>query len=128
MRLLVDTHALAWWYLGDSRLSAPARAALLDGGNEILISPISAWEIATKYRSGRWPEASALATRFRELVDADGFHRLPLNEAHALRAGRFTQLHRDPFDRMLAAQCEIEGLTLVTRDPVFAAFHCPTLW
>lgn len=128
MRLLVDTHALAWWYLGDPRLSAPARAALLDDESEVLISPISAWEIATKYRSGKWPEAAELATGFRELVDADGFHRLPLTETHALHAGRFPQLHRDPFDRMLAAQCEIEGLTLVTRDPAFAAFHCPTLW
>ena len=128
MRLLVDTHALAWWYLEDSRLSATARAALLNEEGEVLISPISAWEIATKYRSGKWPEASELAAEFRDLVNADGFGRLPLTEAHALRAGRYPQPHRDPFDRMLAAQCEIEGLTLVTRDPVFSAFHCPTLW
>lgn len=128
MRLLVDTHALAWWYLADPRLSAPARAAMLDKQNDVLVSPISAWEIATKYRSGKWPEAAQLATGFRDLVNADGFGRLPLNEVHALHAGRFPQPHRDPFDRMLAAQCEIEGLTLVTRDPVFTAFGCRTIW
>jgi PIN domain nuclease of toxin-antitoxin system len=128
VRLLVDSHALLWWYLEDRRLSQAAQAALLDRGNEILVSPVSAWEIATKHRLGKLPKATPLIADFGALLDADGFRRLPVSEAHALRAGGYQQPHGDPFDRLLAAQCEIEGLTLVTRDPAFTAFHCPTLW
>jgi len=128
VRLLVDSHALVWWYLDDRRLSQSAQAALLDRGNQILVSPVNAWEIATKYRLGKLPEAIPLIAGFSALLDADGFQRLQVSEAHALRAGSYRHPHGDPFDRLLAAQCEIEGLTLVTRDPVFAAFNCPTLW
>ncbi|HTQ36542.1 MAG TPA: type II toxin-antitoxin system VapC family toxin [Steroidobacteraceae bacterium] len=128
MRLLIDSHTLIWWYVHDQRLSQAARAALLDQGNEILVSPVCAWEIATKHRLGKWPEAMALIADFSALLDADGFRRLPVNETHALRAGRYVVPHGDPFDRMLAAQCELEDLTLVTRDPAFGEFGCRTLW
>jgi PIN domain nuclease of toxin-antitoxin system len=117
-----------WWYLGDPRLPPSAQAALLDRGNQILVSPVTAWEIAAKYRLGKLPEAMPLIAGFSTLLDADGFQRLHISEAHALRAGSYRHSHGDPFDRLLAAQCEIEGLTLVTRDPVFAPFNCPTLW
>lgn len=128
MRLLADTHALLWWLADDSPLSAGARAALSSPDNEIFISAVTAWEIATKSRRGKLQYPQHDVDRLDETIAADGFRPLPLTVAHALRAGSYRIPHGDPFDRMLAAQCEIEGLTLVTRDPVFGAFGCPTLW
>jgi PIN domain nuclease of toxin-antitoxin system len=128
MKLLLDTHTLLWWFINDRRLSAPARAAILDERNEIHVSAVNAWEIATKDRLGKLPEAKEAAPRFMELVAADGFRHLVLNCEHGLRAGGYPNSHGDPFDRMLAAQAEIEGLTLVTRDPVFREFPVKVLW
>jgi PIN domain nuclease of toxin-antitoxin system len=128
MRLLLDTHALLWWFTDDGRLSATAREAIADEKNEVFVSAVSAWEIATKQRLGKLEGVPAAAERFSELVAADGFLHLPVSYLHALRAGGYRQDHRDPFDRMLAAQSELESLRLVTRDPAFEAFGSKTLW
>lgn len=128
MKLLLDTHALLWWFTDDARLSESARQAIADEANEIFVSAASAWEIATKQRIGKLDDVPEAASRFGELVAADGFVHLPVTYLHALRAGAYDVTHRDPFDRMLAAQSELESLTLVTRDPAFAAFGCHTLW
>ena len=128
MRLLLDTHALLWWQTDDPRLSPVARAAIADESNEVFVSAASAWEIATKVRLGKLPGLEAAAERFVELLLADGFQPLPISPPHALRAGAYAVVHRDPFDRMLAAQCELEALVLVTRDSEFAAFGATTLW
>jgi len=128
MRLLVDTHALLWWFTDDPRLSALARKLITDEGNEVLVSAASAWEIATKQRLGKLDQAPEATQRFAELVQADGFIHLPVNYLHALRAGGYSVDHCDPFDRMLAAQSEIEALPLLTRDPAFGLFGTKTLW
>lgn len=128
MKLLLDTHTLLWWFVNDRRLSASARAAILDERNEIHVSAVNAWEIATKDRLGKLPEAREAAPRFMELVAADGFSLLPLSCRHGLRAGGYPMNQGDPFDRMLAAQAEIDALVLVTRDPLFADFPIRVLW
>ena len=128
MKLLLDTHALLWWFVNDRRLSASARAAILNEQNEIHVSAVNAWEIATKDRLGKLPEAKEAAPRFMDMVAADGFHFLSLSCEHGLRAGAYASSHGDPFDRMLAAQAEIEGLLLVTRDPAFRDFPVKVLW
>ena len=128
MRLLLDTHALLWWWTDDPRLSATARAAIADESNEVFVSAASAWEVATKHRLGKLKEVPQAMARFAELVTADGFTPLPIDHRHALRAGSNPQEHRDPFDRMLAAQSEIEDLTLVTCDAALAAFGGKRLW
>ena len=128
MRYLLDTHALLWWFTDDQRLSKPAKDALADEANEILVSAASAWEIATKQRLGKLNEAPEATSRFAELVTADGFVHLSVTYLHSLRAGSYEFSHRDPFDRMLAAQSELDSLLLVTCDPAFKAFPCTTFW
>ncbi len=120
MKLLLDTHALLWWWTNDARLSEAARAAIADETNDIWVSAASAWEIATKHRLGKLQEAADAVSRFNDLVAADGFNHLAMNYLHALRAGGYTHEHRDPFDRMLVAQAALEGATLVSCDPVIA--------
>ena len=128
MKLLLDTHAFLWWCTDDPKLSLTARNAIADEANEILVSAASAWEIATKYRLGKLQQASQAVSRFNELVAADGFTHLPITHVHALRAGSFDVDHRDPFDRMLAAQSDLEAATLITRDTAFEAFRSRTIW
>lgn len=128
MRLLLDTHVLLWWFTDDDRLSAEARRAVADQANDVFVSAASAWEIATKQRLGKLDDVPEAAARFAELVAADGFLHLPVTHVHALRAGGYGAAHRDPFDRMLAAQSELESLLLVTRDPVFADLPARTFW
>ena len=128
MQVLLDTHALLWWFTDDERLSSDARTVIGDEANDVFVSAASAWEIATKQRLGKLAEVPQAASRFSELVEADGFLHLPVNHMHSLRAGGYAVAHRDPFDRMLAAQSELEMLNLVTRDPAFEHFGSKTIW
>lgn len=128
MRLLLDTHALLWWWTDDPQLPSSARSAIADRTHEVLVSAASAWEIATKQRIGKLPPWPMPDGGFGALLDAEGFGHLPVSAAHAWAAGSLDGPHRDPFDRMLAAQCRLDALTLVTRDPVFAELGVPTLW
>ena len=128
MKLLLDTHALIWWWADSPRLSPAARAAVVDAGNQVLVSAASAWEIAIKQRLGKLSGVPTEAGAFAERLTASGFESLPIRAAHALHAGSHPADHRDPFDRMLAAQTEIEGAVLVTLDPAFGQFGCKVLW
>jgi PIN domain nuclease of toxin-antitoxin system len=128
MRLLLDTHALLWWFTDDPQLSDTARRAILDPANDIAVSAASAWEVATKVRLGKLPHAEAALPRWRELLAADGFDRAPIRQEHGLRAGSYASTHRDPFDRILAAQAELDDYVLGTLDAAFAGFPVRTLW
>lgn len=127
-RLLLDTHALLWWWTDDDNLSDEARRAIGDPGAEVHVSAASAWEISTLWRLGRIDRAPGAVSRFHELVEADGFYHLAITHFHCLRAGGYPAEHRDPFDRLLAAQSEMEGLTLVTRDTAFTQFPAAVFW
>lgn len=128
MKALLDTHALLWWLFDDPRLSKAVRGIVADPGNEIRVSSASAWEISTKFRLGKIPSAAPLMRDMSGWIARAGFAELPVTVSHAHRAGSWTQDHRDPFDRMLAAQSAIEELPLISRDPAFAAFAIRTLW
>jgi PIN domain nuclease of toxin-antitoxin system len=127
-RILLDSHALFWFVHGDARLSRSARRAIEAVDAAVQVSAISAWEIAYKFAAGKWPEAEILATDFMEIIFDLGFKPLPLSLEHAHHAGMLRSLHRDPFDRMLAAQAEVEDIPLVTADPAFRHFKVRTLW
>lgn len=128
MRLLLDTHALLWWLIDDRSLSRRAHAAIGEPDNHVLVSAISAFEVATKFRLGKLPQGELLASDFDAVVQAQGFAELPVSAAHALRAGSLVGEHRDPFDRMLIAQAIAEGLVLVSNEKLFERYGVQRLW
>lgn len=120
MRLLLDTHALWWTFSEPARLSDDARSAIFDSRVELLYSPVTPWELATKHRRGRFPEVGSLLTAFPESASRIRATELPISSRHGLLAGRLEWEHRDPFDRMLAAQSILDGARLVTADRAFS--------
>jgi PIN domain nuclease of toxin-antitoxin system len=128
MKLLLDTHVLLWAVLEPAKLSPSLRDHLEDSRHDLWVSAASAWEIATKHRLGRLPTAEVLLQEGWPLMETQGFQPLPVSWSHGLRAGSYGMPHRDPFDRLLAAQAELEQLILITLDPALAPFPCQTLW
>ena len=128
MRLLLDTHTLIWWLEGSRRLSMPARQAIANAENDVLVSAASAWEIATKYRLGKLPSVAALALDVPGAIASQGFAELPITVPDAVRAGALPVLHRDPFDRMLIAQAQARDLVLVSNEARFDAYGLRRLW
>lgn len=128
MNLLLDTHAFLWAVMQPRLLSAKVRRLLEDPATEAIVSAASAWEIATKFRLGKLPGAAAVVADYAAAIH--GLHARPLaiQDHHALRAGGLSQVHRDPFDRLLVAQAEIERLTLVSKDRALRPFGVELLW
>jgi PIN domain nuclease of toxin-antitoxin system len=126
--LLLDTHALLWWLVEPEKLSSLAIAAINDPATSIFVSAASGWEIATKSRLGKLPGAEQLLQDLPSLLQQQGFEPLAVQLHHGVHAGGYRQAHRDPFDRLLAAQAELEGLQLVSVDPALATFPCRLLW
>ena len=128
MRLLLDTHALIWFLAGSGRLSDTARNAISDESNVKWVSAASAWEIATKYRLGRLPEAGPLLPDIRGTIERYGFYGLSVTMPDAELAGSLPGPVQDPFDRMLIAQAQARGLALVSNERVFDQYGIQRLW
>jgi len=128
VKLLLDTHAVLWWATGSGKLSKKAAAAISSPNNEPFLSAVSAWEIAVKLRKGTLSLPRHLAAEIPKLPIRLGFSVLDLLWSHAERAASWDIDHADPFDRILAAQSEIEKIPLVTCDPAFQEFGTKTLW
>jgi PIN domain nuclease of toxin-antitoxin system len=128
MRVLLDTHAILWWYAGDPRLSAYAREVISANSTEVFVSAASVWEVSTKARIGKLSGVERLLTDFDALIKDDGFRHLPVTHQHALLAGRFASPRRDPFDRMLAAQAMIEDAVLLSNDHELKSFGVRLAW
>jgi PIN domain nuclease of toxin-antitoxin system len=128
VNLLLDSHAFLWFIAGDDRLSGPARRAIEATGNLSLLSVASLWEIGIKASLGRL----TLERPFLELVprqmEVNGFELLPVEVVHISRVISLPFHHRDPFDRMLAAQCLTDDLTIVSRDATFDAYGVRRIW
>ena len=122
MSLLLDTHIFLWWLFDDAQLAENIRQELEDTNNLVLISAASVWEITTKFRLGTLPQAAHVAKNVPAWIEKAGFSPLAVSPAHAQLAGAWEQAHRDPFDRMLAAQAKLEHAVLVSMDGAFAAF------
>jgi PIN domain nuclease of toxin-antitoxin system len=125
VKLLLDSHAYLWWLADDPRLPPATRAAVAKPANVVLVSAATIWEIEIKRALGR------LDAGDHDLVaeiEANRFAELPVAARHAEAAARLPRHHEDPFDRMLVAQSQLEGLVCVTRDPAFDAYGVPCLW
>lgn len=123
MRLLLDTHAFLWWLSDWDQLADDAVAAIAAPANEVFVSAVSGWEIGVERAKGRLTAPDNLAS----MVEARRFRHLHLTFRHAERAANLPPHHRDPFDRMLVAQAQAEGLTLVTRDPRIPLYDVATM-
>lgn len=123
MRLLLDTHVLLWHGNAPQRIREGTMAAINDASNEKHVSAASIWEIAIKRATGKL----SVPPDVRARVAAAGFRELAITGNHAVRAGGFPRVHGDPFDRMLVAQAQIEGLTLVTSDARLARYGVAVL-
>lgn len=128
MRLLLDTHALIWWLANDSALSAAARGSIAETTNDVFVSAASAWEIATKHRIGKLPEAGLLAADIAGFVRRAGFEELPISIRDGQIAGNLPGIHKDPFDRILVAQAITADMTIVSNDRVLSAYGVALLW
>jgi PIN domain nuclease of toxin-antitoxin system len=123
VRLLLDTHVVLWWLAGDPQMSEDARVTVSAPDTDVMASAVSVWEIAVKRALGKLEAPPAV---FAQLAE-EGFRELPITWPHAILAGDLPPHHRDPFDRMLVAQAELEGLTVVTRDERIGRYGVPTL-
>ncbi len=123
MRLLLDTHTFLWWRVDEARLSSEARAAI-GSAETVFVSLASAWEIAIKVSLGKLRVPGTIEER----LAASNFESLPIGFRHVERIAILPLHHRDPFDRMLVAQCQVERLTLVTADRKLQPYDIPFLW
>lgn len=124
MNLLLDTHVFLWAVGNDSQLSPQARAAIIDGHNTVFVSAVTAWEIAIKKSIGK---LKLPAGDYLEELRLHRFTPLAITTEHALATELLPPHHRDPFDRMLIAQAQIEQLTLITRDQKLKAYDIPII-
>lgn len=122
MKLLLDTHVLLWAVLEPQKLSPSQREALENSDVQLLVSAASAWEIATKWRLGKLSQAGAVVHNYRQVLDRLAATDLPISGDVARQAGLLPVEHRDPFDRLLAAQAMAGDLLLASSDPVFTTF------
>ena len=122
MKILLDTHIFLWWLADDSRL-APAFRAAISEAEEATVSTASIWEISLKQQIGKLTIDGDL----RDHLIRDHFSVLPVHLHHAVRYRELPAVHRDPFDRMLIVQAQVENLTLVTTDPIFAEYDVELL-
>jgi PIN domain nuclease of toxin-antitoxin system len=126
---LLDTHALIWWLLGDPSLSVRARQIIGDPANQIFVSAASGWEISTKFRIAKLPSnAAPLVHGFNRTVLNEGFLPLPISIPHACMSGLMRGAHKDPFDRMLAAQSLSERMPIISNDALLDQFNITRIW
>ncbi len=128
MKFLFDSHTLIWAVLSSSKLSPKASAIVADERNEMLVSAASAWEIATKARLGKLPEAEEFERNFLGDIDAAGYRLFPIDVETALRAGRLIGSHGDPFDRMIAAQALAMDIQIISNDVKLDGFGVRRIW
>lgn len=127
-KLLLDTCAVLWWFDNSDRLSDRARESISDEGSVVYVSPVSAFEIATKHKLGKLLGAENLILNWNPLTGAQYFEDMDVSVADGLLAGSLPLIHKDPFDRLLIAQAMNENAALVSSDEVFDAYGVRRLW
>jgi len=128
LRALLDTHALLWWLSDDPALTRTARKVIAETKNTLIVSAVSAWEIATKVRLGKLPTGADLASDFSGQIQREGFELLAISAEHGIRAGLLPGPHKDPFDRMLIAQSQAENVPIISNEAVFEGYGIRRVW
>jgi len=128
MKLLLDTQCWLWWFSQPERLSEEAIKQISDETNQVWFSVASVWEIGIKVSIGKLPLPEKIDDYIPTRMIQLGTQSLEITASHALRAAALPLLHRDPFDRMLIAQSQIEGMTLVSADSMFAHYDVSVIW
>jgi len=118
-RFLLDTHTLLWWLADSNQLGERCRKVIGDQRNQVFVSAATTWEISTKMSLGKLEAPEDIDS----IVEDEGFSKLPISLYHGQLAGKLPTLHRDPFDRMLIAQAQAEGLILLTADEVIGQYQ-----
>ncbi|MCS6845749.1 MAG: type II toxin-antitoxin system VapC family toxin [Caldilineales bacterium] len=128
MRALLDTHAFLWWITNDPRLTARVQKTVQNPGNLIFLSAASGWELAIKASIGKLHVSQDLDTFISEQLTLNRIDVLPVLMSHALFVRKLPAHHRDPFDRLLVAQSLVEGMPLITSDPLIAKYSVQVIW
>jgi PIN domain nuclease of toxin-antitoxin system len=128
MRALLDTHAFIWWVTNDPQLSANARNVIADSGNILFLSLVSAWEIIIKNKLGKLTLPEPVEQYIPSRLSINRFESLPIQMSHVLQVASLPSIHRDPFDRILIAQSQVENLPIVTIDQLITQYLIQTIW
>jgi len=128
MKVLMDTHTFLWWNLDDPQLSPTARAVISDSRNELFLSAASAWEIAIKAARGRLPLPEEPDAYIASRLTLHHIQALPVHISHAAQVFHLPDLHRDPFDRLLVAQAQLEQMPILTSDADIRRYDIETIW
>ncbi len=127
MDLLLDTHTLIWFLNGDEKLSEKAKISIEDINNRKIVSIVSVWEIAIKISLDKFRFPKGFK-HFLEMVEENGFEILPITFEHAMVLSTLEFIHRDPFDRLMIAQCKSDRLVLLTKDDYIIKYKIQTIW
>jgi PIN domain nuclease of toxin-antitoxin system len=128
MKLLLDTHTFLWWTTDDPQISATALELIADSRNTLYWSAASSWEVSIKYELGRLPLPEAPEQFLPAELGRNRIESLPIVDGHAFQAGRLPRHHRDPFDRMLVAQAQVEAFGLITNDANIRQYDVDVYW
>jgi len=128
MKVLLDTHAFLWAITEDARLSEPARQIFLSGANQLFLSVASLWEIVVKVQIGKLPLPKRTDQYLLDQLSRNAVQTLPVQASHVLRLFKLPHHHSDPFDRVLIAQSQAEGLPILTADPLIRKYPVKTMW
>jgi PIN domain nuclease of toxin-antitoxin system len=128
MKILLDKHTFLWWITNDPKLSLKANEVIREGNNELFFSAASGWEIAIKAQLKRIRLPDHPVTFILEQLRINGIRNLPIQMSHALHVYNLPDHHRDPFDRILVAQSQLEGFPILTADPFFSLYEIEVIW
>lgn len=130
MRYLLDTHTLSWAISDPTHLSSRGIGLLENLQNQLVVSVVSLWEMSIKHKLGKWPEVAPFMDEqlYGQFLEQLGAEELPINGRHARLAGQFDMEHKDPFDRLLAAQAMLEGIPILSKDVMLDQFPITRVW
>lgn len=128
MNVLIDTQCWLWWFSEEERLNVGAQQLIGNGENTVYVSAATSWEIAIKCAIGKLKLPESPDRYVPRRLASQGMVGMPIEHVHALRVASLPDHHRDPFDRLLVAQAQLENLALLTTDPLIAAYEVETIW